>query len=59
VITFEDIRRFATAFPEVEEFTHFRVPGFKVSGKPFAGMEKGGNRGVFHQRGGGGDGCRR
>jgi hypothetical protein len=25
VITLDDIRRLATAFPEVEEFTHFRI----------------------------------
>jgi hypothetical protein len=32
VITFDDVRRFATAFPEVEEFTHFRFgqPVFKI-----------------------------
>ena len=38
----EDIRRWATALPEVEEATHFRLPSFKVRGKPFAGVEKGG-----------------
>jgi hypothetical protein len=39
VITLDDIRRMATAFPEVEEFTHFRIrmPAFKVMGKAFAG----------------------
>jgi hypothetical protein len=49
VITLDDIRRMATAFPEVEEFTHFRlpVPSFKVMGKPFAGMEKGETTAVF------------
>ena len=41
MITLDDIRRFATAFPEVEEFTHFRLPSFRVRNKPFAGMEKG------------------
>jgi hypothetical protein len=42
-------RRFATAFPEVEEFTHFRfrLPGFEVRGKPFAGVEKGETTAVF------------
>jgi hypothetical protein len=49
VITLDDIRRMATAFPDVEEFTHFRlrVPGFKVMGKAFAGMEKGETTAVF------------
>ena len=41
MITLDDIRRYATAFPEVEETTHFRLPTFKVKGKPFAGVEKG------------------
>jgi hypothetical protein len=29
VTTLDDIRRLATAFPEVEEFTHFRQPAFE------------------------------
>ncbi len=39
MITLDDVRRFAAAFPEVEEFSHFRFgqPVFKVGGKPFAG----------------------
>ncbi|MDQ2761344.1 MAG: MmcQ/YjbR family DNA-binding protein [Actinomycetota bacterium] len=39
MITLDDVRRFSNAFPEVEEFTHFRFgqPVFKVAGKPFAG----------------------
>lgn len=49
MITFDDIRRLATAFPEVEESTHFRIrqPVFKVGGKPFAGGEKGETTAVF------------
>lgn len=47
MITLDDIRRIATAFPEVEETTHFRLPGFKVRGKPFAGVEKGAATAVF------------
>ncbi|MFI7423259.1 MmcQ/YjbR family DNA-binding protein [Nonomuraea sp. NPDC049684] len=47
MITLDDLRRFATALPEVEEFTHFRLPGFKVKGRPFAGMEKGDATAVF------------
>jgi hypothetical protein len=47
VTTLDDIRRFATALPEVEEFTHFRLPSFKVAGKPFAGIEKGDTTAVF------------
>lgn len=52
MITSPDIRRFATAFPEVEEFTHhlFQVPGYKVSGKAFAGMDKGEQTAVFSIR---------
>ncbi|MGW5360104.1 MmcQ/YjbR family DNA-binding protein [Actinopolymorpha pittospori] len=44
-----EIRRFATAFPEVEEFTHhvFEQPVFKVRGKAFAGMDRGGRTAVF------------
>jgi hypothetical protein len=42
VVTTDDIRRLATALPEVEETGHFRfrVPLFKVRGKTFAGMGK-------------------
>ena len=47
MITLDDIRRFATAFPEVEEVTHFRQPAFKVRGKAFAGGEKGETTAVF------------
>lgn len=36
----DDIRRWAIALPEVEEFSHFRfhVPVFKVRGRTFLGM---------------------
>lgn len=37
----DDVRGYATALPEVEETTHFRMPAFKVRGKGFAGLEKG------------------
>ncbi|MEV4375115.1 MmcQ/YjbR family DNA-binding protein [Nonomuraea sp. NPDC049637] len=47
MITLDDLRRFATALPEVEEFIHFRLPGFKVKGRPFAGMERGDTTAVF------------
>jgi hypothetical protein len=47
VITLDDIRRFATGYPEVAEVTHFRLPSFKVRGKPFVGVEKGGATAVF------------
>ena len=49
MITPGDLRRLATAFPEVEEFTHHvhKQPGFKVRGKGFAGMEKGARTAVF------------
>lgn len=40
MITPEDLRGFATPLPQVEESTHFGLPGFKVAGKPFAGLEK-------------------
>ena len=36
----DDLRGYATALPEVEETTHFRLPTFKVGGRPFAGLEK-------------------
>ncbi len=36
----DDLRSYATALPEVEETTHFRLPTFKVRGRPFAGLEK-------------------
>lgn len=49
MITMDDIRRFATAFPEVEESLHFRhkQPVFKVKGNAFAGGEKGEATAVF------------
>lgn len=41
--TTEDIRRWATALPEVTETSHFRfhVPVFQVRGRTFAGLGKG------------------
>lgn len=49
MVTTDDIRGFALALPEVEEFIHFRqqVPGYKVRGKAFAGMERGETTAVF------------
>nr|WP_238362018.1 MmcQ/YjbR family DNA-binding protein [Actinopolymorpha pittospori] len=49
VITSEEIRRYATAFPEVEEDVHhvWKLPVFKVRGKVFAGMDRGGRTAVF------------
>ena len=47
MITVDDIRSFVSAFSEVEEFTHFRLPASKVRGKPFAGLEKGAATAVF------------
>ncbi|MEV0648989.1 MmcQ/YjbR family DNA-binding protein [Phytomonospora sp. NPDC050363] len=41
MIGLDDIRRFATALPEVEEGVHFRRPSFKVHGRPFVGPEQG------------------
>jgi len=40
VATTDDIRRWATALPEVEETSHFRfhVPVFKVRSRTFLGM---------------------
>lgn len=45
----DHIRRCATALPGVEEYVHFRfrTPGWKVNGKPFAGLEKGETAAVF------------
>ncbi|MGC1183963.1 MAG: MmcQ/YjbR family DNA-binding protein [Candidatus Dormiibacterota bacterium] len=49
MITTDDIRRWATALPEVEEITHFRfgVPIFRVRGKTFAGLGRDGSTAVF------------
>jgi hypothetical protein len=46
VITPDDLRRLATALPEVEEHTHLRLPSFRVNSKPFAGLEKGGTTAI-------------
>ncbi|GAB2974021.1 MmcQ/YjbR family DNA-binding protein [Amycolatopsis acidiphila] len=47
--TTDDIRRWASALPEVEETSHFRfrVPAFKVRGRAFAGMGKDETTAVF------------
>ena len=47
--TTDDIRRWATALPEVEEISHFRfhVPVFKVRGRTFLGMGKDETTAVF------------
>ncbi|MET9019366.1 MmcQ/YjbR family DNA-binding protein [Actinopolymorpha sp. NPDC004070] len=44
-----DIRRWATALPEVEETEHFRfhVPVFKVRGRTFVGMGQDSTTAVF------------
>lgn len=49
MITFDGIRGFTAAFPEVEETVHvrFRQPVFRVRGKPFAGGETGEATAVF------------
>lgn len=49
MITAADLRRLATAFPEVTEFTHHlhKQPGFKVGKNSFAGLEKGAGTAVF------------
>ncbi|HEY1180032.1 MAG TPA: MmcQ/YjbR family DNA-binding protein [Phytomonospora sp.] len=49
MITFDDIRRIAAAYPGTEE-THVRQPGMRVQGKPFCGVEQGGATGVFTVR---------
>ena len=41
MITLADIRRAAMALPEVEEKTHFRLPGFRVADKLLVHLEKG------------------
>ena len=47
--TTEEIRRWATALPEVDESSHFRfhVPVFKVRGRTFLGMGKDESTAVF------------
>jgi hypothetical protein len=49
VTTTEDIRRWATALPEVEETSHhlFHVPVFKVRGRTFLGMGRDETTAVF------------
>jgi hypothetical protein len=49
VITTDEIRRWATELPEVEEISHFRfkVPVFKVRGRTFCGMGKDEQTAVF------------
>jgi hypothetical protein len=49
VITTDDIRRWATALPQVEETSHFRfhVPIFKVRGRTFLGMGQDEKTAVF------------
>ena len=41
MITLSDIRRYATALPEVVEQPHFRLPAFRVADKLLAHLEKG------------------
>ena len=41
MITFDDMRGYAMALPEVEEKSHFRLPGFRVADKLLAHLEKG------------------
>lgn len=47
--TTDDIRRWASVLPEVEETSHhlFHVPAFKVRGKTFVGMGKDETTAVF------------
>lgn len=49
MITTQDLRRWATALPEVEETSHFRfhVPQFKVRGRTFAGLGADATTAVF------------
>jgi hypothetical protein len=41
MIELAEIRRYAMALPEVEEKTHFRLPGFRVADRLLAHLEKG------------------
>ena len=49
VTTADDIRRWATALPEVEETSHFRfhAPVFKVRGRTFLGLGQDETTAVF------------
>lgn len=40
MITLDDIRAYATSLPEVEEKSHFNLPGFRVRDKLFVHLEK-------------------
>ncbi|SNT65637.1 YjbR protein [Asanoa hainanensis] len=41
MITLADVRAVATAYPDVVEKAHFRLPGFRVADRLFVHLEKG------------------
>ena len=41
MITLDDMRGYAMVLPEVEEKSHFRLPGFRVADKLLGHLEKG------------------
>ena len=41
MLTLADLRGYALALPEVEEKTHFRLPGFRVADKLLAHLQHG------------------
>jgi len=41
VLTLADLRGYAMALPDVEEKTHFRLPGFRVADKLLAHLQHG------------------
>lgn len=47
MITLDYVRSCATAFPEVEEGTHFRLPSFKVRDKGFVVIQNGGTHAIL------------
>jgi hypothetical protein len=46
MIELADIRRYATALPDVEEKPHFRLPGFRAADKLIVHLEKGGRHAI-------------
>jgi len=46
MVELADIRRYATALPEVEEKPHFRLPAFRATDRLIVHLEKGGRHAI-------------